>query len=123
MAGTGSRMSMKLLTSLAGIPVGIVAQRVVEKTWIAAHPDDPPHLVDDHTARWSDAVAWAALTAAGLAATQIVSRRLAEAGYRTIFGAEPPPPKPTRAEKKAQKKLAQDIGETSRAAGDTATVA
>ncbi|MGN6609411.1 MAG: DUF4235 domain-containing protein [Jatrophihabitans sp.] len=107
------------MTTLIGIPVGIVVQRAVEKTWFAAHPEDPPKLVADRSAKWSDALAWAALSAAGLAATEIVTRRVAEAGFRAITGSEPPPPKPTRREKKLQKQLAKSVGETARAAGDT----
>lgn len=121
MAGSGSRVTMRLLTSLIGIPVGIIAQRAVEKTWFAAHPDDPPKLVADRSARWSDALAWAALSAAGLAATEIVTRRVAEAGYRAITGSEPPPPKASRKQRKAQKKLGKTVGETARSAGDTTT--
>lgn len=103
MAGGGSRIGMKLLSSLIGIPVGIVTKRLVDKTWVAARPEDPPKEVHDSAARWSDAVGWAALTAAGVAATEIATRRGAETAYRKIFRSEPPPPKPTKAQKKAEK--------------------
>jgi hypothetical protein len=105
MAGAGSRVGMKLLSTLIGIPVGIVTKRLVDKTWVAARPDDPPKTVDDRRARWSDAVSWAALSAAGVAVAELATRKGAEAAYRRVFRAEPPPPKPTKAEKKAQKKL------------------
>jgi|SRR6476659_1587380 len=104
MAG-GSRVGMKLLSVVIGIPVGKATKRLVDKTWVAARPGDPPRETHDSTARWTDAVGWAALSAAGVAIAELLTRRGAEAGYRSIFRSEPPPPKPTKAEKKAQKKL------------------
>jgi hypothetical protein len=90
MAGTGSRLGMKLLSTAIGIPVGIAMKRIVERTWTAARPDDPPRKAKD--------------SRAGVAAAQLVTRRAAEASFRGITGTEPPPPKPTKAEKKALKK-------------------
>jgi hypothetical protein len=104
MAGTGSRLGMKLLSTAIGIPVGIAMKRIVERTWTAARPDDPPRKAKDSRAGWADALGWAALSAAGVAAAQLVTRRAAEASFRGITGTEPPPPKPTKAEKKALKK-------------------
>jgi len=104
MAG-GSRVGMKLLTVVIGIPVGRATKRLVDKTWVAARPGDPPRETHDTKVRLSDAVGWAALSAAGVAIAEIVTRRGAEASYRSIFRGDPPPPKPTKAEKKAQKKL------------------
>jgi hypothetical protein len=109
MAGAGSRIGMKLLSTLIGIPVGIATKRLVEKTWLAARPQDPPKHAHDATARWSDALGWAALSAAGVAATEIVTRKGAETAYRKVFHAEPPPPKPTKSEKKAQKKAQKKL--------------
>jgi hypothetical protein len=112
MAGAGSRIGMRLLTTLIGIPVGLVTKRVVDKTWQAARPEDPPKDVKDTKAKWTDAVGWAALSAAGLALTEIATRKGAETAYRKVFGSEPPPPKPSKAEKKAQKQLAKAAAES-----------
>ena len=99
------RAGMKVLSVLIGIPVGKMTKRLVDKTWVAARPEDPPREPHDAKARWSDAVGWAALSAAGVAIAELITRRGAESAYRSIFRSEPPPPKPTKAEKKAQKKL------------------
>ena len=102
------RAGMKVLSILVGIPVGKATKRLVDKTWVAARPEDPPRETHDTRARWTDAVGWAALSAAGAALAEILTRRGAEASYRSIFRSEPPPPKPTKAEKKAQKALEKD---------------
>jgi hypothetical protein len=105
MAGAGSRIGMKVLTIVIGVPVGIVSKRLVDKTWLAVRPDNPPKEAHDAKSRWADAVGWAALSAAGMAATQLATRKGAELAYRKVFHAEPPPPKPTKTEKQEQKRL------------------
>ena len=109
----GSRVGMKLLSTLVGIPVGIVTKRLIEKTWLAARPDDPPKQVHDTKAKWADAVGWAALSAAGVAATEIATRKGAETAYRTVFRSEPPPPKLSKAEKKADKETQKKLEKAS----------
>jgi hypothetical protein len=43
------------------------------------------------------------MSAAGVVVADLVTRRSAEATYRAVTGNEPPPPKPSKAEKKAVK--------------------
>jgi hypothetical protein len=103
MAGGGSKVGMKLLTTLIGIPVGLVTKRLVDNTWKAARPEDPPKMNHQPAAKVVDVVSWAALTAAGVAATEIITRKSSEEAYRRLFGTEPPPPPLPKSEKKAQK--------------------
>jgi hypothetical protein len=53
--------------------------------------------------RWADALAWAALSAAGIVVAKLITRRGAESAYRVVLGA-PPPRVKSKAEKKAEKK-------------------
>jgi hypothetical protein len=93
MANIAGKIGLKVLTIIVGIPVGIVAKKVIEKAWHAARPADPPRKPAERDARWQDVIAWAALSAAGVVAADLVSRRSAEVAYRTLIGTEPPVPK------------------------------
>jgi hypothetical protein len=99
MANIAGRVAMKVMTVVLGIPVGIVTKKVVEKAWDATHPDDPPRRPNEAGVHWRDALAWGALSAAGVVAADLITRRSAESAWRVLIGTEPPPPKTTRAEK------------------------
>ena len=88
-----AKLGIKLMSTFIGIPVGIMTKKVVERTWIAARPEDPPRKPSDEGVRWGDAIAWAALSAAGIVVADLVTRRSAQAAYRAITGNEPPPPR------------------------------
>lgn len=97
----GARIGVRLIASVIGVPVSIVTRKLVEGAWHAARPGDPPRRPSEGGVRWVDAVAWGAMSAAGVVVADLVSRRSAEATYRVVTGNEPPPPKQSKAEKKA----------------------
>jgi hypothetical protein len=99
----GPKIVMKLISFGVGIPVGIATKRVVEGTWQATRGAEAPRKPSDPGVRWGDAIAWAALSAAGIVAAELATRRGAEEVWRRVIGTEPPPPK----QSKAQKKLGQ----------------
>lgn len=101
--GVGPKIGMKLMSIAISIPVGIVTKKVVQRTWVAARPADPARKPSDPDVHWADAIGWAALSAAGVVAAELLTRRGAESAWRTITGSEPPPPKPTKAQKKLEK--------------------
>ncbi|SHH40195.1 Protein of unknown function [Jatrophihabitans endophyticus] len=86
----GAKITMKLITVSISVPVTMATKKAVEKTWLAVRPDDPPRKAKDADVTWADALAWAALSAAGLVVADLVSRRGAESVYRTLTGSEPP---------------------------------
>jgi hypothetical protein len=89
MANLGAKVTMKLITIAVGIPIGIVTKKAVEKIWVAAGPDRP-RTADDDGVQWADAIAWAALTAIGMAVADVATRKSATELYRTFIGTEPP---------------------------------
>jgi hypothetical protein len=102
MAAAG-KIGIKLIQMVLGVPVGIATRKVVESAWHAARPEDPPRKPSERGVRWADAIAWGAMSAAGVVLADLVTRRSAEATYRAVTGSEPPPPKASKAEKKAVK--------------------
>jgi hypothetical protein len=98
-----AKIGIKVLGMVIGIPVSIATRKLVEGAWHAARPDDPPRRPSEHGVRWVDAVAWGAVSAAGVVVADIITRRSAEATYRVVTGNEPPPPKQSKSEKKAVK--------------------
>jgi hypothetical protein len=99
MANIAGRLGMKVMTIAVGIPIGIATKKAVERAWLAMRPEDPPRKPSDSGVHWKDAIAWGALSSAGVVAADLLTRRGAESAWRAILGTEPPPPKTTRAEK------------------------
>jgi hypothetical protein len=100
----GGKFFMKILTLLLRIPIAIAIRKVIARIWAAARPTAEKREPNEAGVRTGDALAWAALSAAGVAAAQLATRRTAEGTYRVVTGTEPPPPPPSRAQKKAAKK-------------------
>jgi hypothetical protein len=90
MANVAGKIVMKLLTVAVGIPVGIATKKAIEQTWASARSEDTPRKPSQPGVRWSDAIAWAALSAAGAVLANLLTRRGAEEVWRTVIGTEPP---------------------------------
>ncbi|MDT4938836.1 MAG: hypothetical protein QOG80_2507 [Pseudonocardiales bacterium] len=103
MANVAGRLAMKVLTIAVGIPVGIATKKAVEATWSTTRSSDRPRKPKETGVRWTDAVGWAALSAAGVVAAELITRRGAEEVWRIVLGTEPPPPKTSKAEKKLER--------------------
>src|SRR5579859_4049198 len=101
MADVAGKVVMKVLTIAVGIPVGVLAKKTVETVWSTARPNDPPRRPKDPHVRWRDAIGWAALSAAGVVAADLITRRGAEEVWRVVLGTEPPTPK-SKADKKQE---------------------
>jgi hypothetical protein len=99
----GAKIGMKAISVVIGIPVGIVTKKLVERAWITARPEDPPRKPSEPQVRWSDALGWAALSAAGVVVTELVTQRGAKATFKALTGNEPPA-QPVKDERKAKKK-------------------
>jgi hypothetical protein len=96
MANVVDKIGWKLITILVSIPVGIGVRKGVEHLWRSARPNDPPRSPSDPDASWGDAVGWAALSGAGVAAAQLVTAKGAGSLWRKVMGT-PPPVKRTEA--------------------------
>jgi hypothetical protein len=88
----GAKVGIKLMTVVIGIPVGIATRKLVERTWRSFRPDSPAPNAAATGVKWSDAIGYAALTAAGLAVTDLVARRGAAVAYEAITGNSQPSP-------------------------------
>jgi hypothetical protein len=100
MANPVGKLGFKLVTVAVSIPVGILARKGVEKLWLAARPQDPPRSPDEPGVSWVDAVGWAALSAIGIAAAELISLKGAAEVWRTLTGGEPPTERAEKADKK-----------------------
>ncbi len=112
MANPVGKLGFKLTSVAVGIPVGILTRKAIGRLWLTARPADPPHEPADPKVSWADALGWAALSAAGVAAAELVTMKGAAAVWRIITGSPPPPPKSPKDAKKALEKghgSAEDI--------------
>jgi hypothetical protein len=109
MANVASKTTMKILTIVIGIPVGRATRKAIESTWATTRGTTSTRDPKSAQARWIDALSWAALSAIGVTLTQLATRKGAETTYRAILGTPPPPPDPTKAEKKALKAAAKSV--------------
>ena len=90
MANIAGKAGWRVVTIAIGIPVGIVTKKAVERAWIAARPTDPPRRAKDPNVRWTDALAWAAISGIGVAVAELVTTKGAATVWRSLVGAEPP---------------------------------
>ncbi len=83
--------SRKTTWLLVGAGAAMVAGRVVERGleggWRATRNEDPPSERHDS---WPAALAWAAMSAATVAAVELVARRGAYVGLRRLTGKRAP---------------------------------
>ncbi len=107
MADSGGKFVMKILTLALRIPVALAIRKVIARIWAALRPETEQRDPKDAGVRWGDALGWSALSAVGVAAAQLLTRKSAEETFRLISGNEPPPSPPSRAQKKAAKKQAK----------------
>jgi hypothetical protein len=84
------KIGMKLMSAAIGIPVGIASKKLVERTWLAVRPQDPPRKPSEPGVRWVDALGWAALSAVGIVVGELITQSGAKAAYRALTGSEPP---------------------------------
>ena len=104
MAGKASDVTMRMLTIVIAVPVGILSRRGVIRIWVAAHRNTPVQEPLYGVARWADAIGWAMLSSAGVVVTQLVSRKAAETTYRVVLGSQPELPRDWR-RRRAEKAL------------------
>ena len=102
----GSKIAIKGISVVIGIPVGIVTKKAIERAWLAARPDDPPRKPSEPDVRWTDALGWAALSAAGIVLAELITQTSAKAAFRAITGNEPPQ-QPVKEDKKKAKAKAK----------------
>jgi hypothetical protein len=94
MANLVDKIGWKLITVLVSIPVGIGVRKGIEHLWRTARPNDPPRSAADPDASWADALGWAALSGAGVAAAQLATGKGAGSVWRKVMGTPPPVKKP-----------------------------
>jgi len=67
---------------------GRLMERGLESGWRAWKDEDPPRFKNGDS--WSQALAWAALSAAAVAGAELVARRSAQLGLAQLSGKHPP---------------------------------
>jgi hypothetical protein len=83
----------KLVSIGTGVLGGLVAQRVLRKTYEVIRKDpDAPSPFDPRNAQfsWPDVVLWAVAAGIGLGVARVVSARVAALGWEAATGTLPP---------------------------------
>jgi Protein of unknown function (DUF4235) len=86
----GAKIGIKAISVVIGIPIGIASKKAVEHAWLALRPNDPPRKPSEPDVRWTDALGWAALSAAGIVLAELITQSSAKATFKAITGSEPP---------------------------------
>jgi len=74
----------------AAMVAGRLVERGLESGWRAWKHEEPPDQPWRGEETWPQALAWTALTAAAVAATELVARRSAHLGLRQLSGKRMP---------------------------------
>lgn len=79
---------------LVGAGAAMVAtkltERGLESSWRKVRDEDPPGDLWTSGGSWPKALAWAAISAAAIAAAQLAARRGATVGLQKLTGKRPP---------------------------------
>ena len=87
----GSRQTMWMLVGAgAAMMAGSLVERGLETGWRKTLKDDPPEEPWKRGQSWPQALGWAALSGAAVAATQLAARRGAHIGLKRLTGKRPP---------------------------------
>lgn len=88
---TNSRKATWLLVGAgAAMVAGRLVERGLESGWRAIRHEDPPEKPWHREESWPQALAWTALSAAAVAAAELVARRSAHLGLRQLTGKRVP---------------------------------
>ena len=68
------KIVLRVLTLLVSIPIAKAVRKAIDGVWQAARPDNPPRLAGDTKVKAADAITWAALSAAGIVAGELLTR-------------------------------------------------
>ena len=90
MASHTSKLGWKIVTMLFAIPISAIASKLAERVWLTIRPGDPNRDPAAPDASWVDALAWALVSAIGLAVGRVVALRGAADAWRVVTGDEPP---------------------------------
>jgi hypothetical protein len=82
------RTTWLLVGAGAAMVAGRLMERGLESGWRAWKDEEPPRFNKGDS--WSQALAWAALSAAAVATAELVARRSAQLGLRQLSGKRPP---------------------------------
>jgi hypothetical protein len=99
-----SKLAYRVLTAAFAIPIGIVSRRLLDRAWKGTQGGAPPRDPHAPTARFTDVLAWAGLSAIAVTAVRFLSSRSAAKAYRALTGRaapgydEPGDRKPDRAD-------------------------
>ena len=83
------RTTWLLVGAGAAMVAGKLMERGLDSGWRAWKDADPPGSNKGDS--WSQALAWAALSAAAVAGVELVARRSAQLGFAQLSGKRPPP--------------------------------
>jgi len=76
MPGKGGDYSGKAINALAGAAAAYCVRKVIAVVWTKATGKQPPDKAEDPQVAIGEAVIWAVLTAAGVAAARVIAVRL-----------------------------------------------
>jgi Protein of unknown function (DUF4235) len=82
------RTTWLLVGAGAAMVAGRLMERGLESGWRAWKDEEPPRFNKGDS--WSQALAWAALSAAAVATAELVARRSAQLGLRQLSGKRAP---------------------------------
>lgn len=85
-----SKIGWKLVTLLFAIPIARLTRKLTERLWLAIRPQNPPRDPARSATSWPDAIAWAVISAIGLAVGRLIAARSAAKVWRVAFNEDPP---------------------------------
>ena len=90
MAEAAGKIGWRIMALAFAVPTGIAVRKAIEAGWRKTRHDDPPKNPAAPGTRWSEAIAWAAVSGLAVAAARLVAARGAAATWKSLTGKLPP---------------------------------
>jgi hypothetical protein len=84
------KLGYKVLAALGATAGGAMARKLLDRGWRSATGKEPPENPEHPDVRWTEAVSWAAGSAAVVAIARLVAKRRVAATWRRASGSLPP---------------------------------
>jgi Protein of unknown function (DUF4235) len=84
------KVGYKMFASLGATLGATLTRRALTASWTRATGKEPPTNPENPDVRWVEAISWAVISAAAVAAARVVAQRRVAATWHRASGAPPP---------------------------------
>jgi hypothetical protein len=90
MGALQKRVAWQAVAAGATALAGIAVRKGLDRAWLLATDEEPPHDPTSADVAWRDAIIWTVATGVVIGLARLLARRGAAAGWEAMTGEDPP---------------------------------